>query len=137
VVKINVDPILKAMIEKARELGLKRGSVVILSVCTEHIYNEESFGENFFREPDPINRGPEDKGVNYRAFAFGKIFQSFRTGKPSCTEYAMKGESPARGCVISDDYTAYFACSGGTEEQDVVIANVGKELYEHCQTQKK
>lgn len=134
--RINAAVVLEAMQKKARELDLTRGAVVFCSpLCVDQLYNEAPIGWGYYRSPDPISRGPEDAGTNYIAFAMGKIFMALRTGKPSTREGAMRGESPARGCVVSKDGRGFFACSGGTEDEDVLVAYAGKEVYDRLMAQ--
>jgi hypothetical protein len=81
------------------------------------------------RKPDFEARGRADKGTNYAGFVHGKITQVLRTGVDSGSDGAMKGESPAKGGLIRHGVATAF--SGGTEEQDVLIAKAGLAAANH------
>ncbi len=81
------------------------------------------------RQPDKENRGDDDEGTNYGAFAIGKLFYSLRTGENSQNKQPVRrGESQARGALIARRIAASF--SGGTEVQDVDISSAGMQAYE-------
>ncbi|MFZ5437994.1 MAG: hypothetical protein ACOZAK_02995 [Patescibacteria group bacterium] len=81
------------------------------------------------RRPDKENRGPDDEGTSYGAFATGKLFYSLRTGENSQNKQPVRrGESQARGSLIARRIAASF--SGGTEVQDADISSMGIMAYE-------
>lgn len=81
------------------------------------------------RQPDKENRGPDDEGTSYGAFAAGKLFYSLRTRENSQNKQPVRrGESQARGALIAHRIAASF--SGGTEVQDVDISSAGMQAYE-------
>ena len=120
---------LHRMISKYNDLGLERGVAVVYVPDHDYIKYIAPNGRKIWRPADP-ERGVDDNGANYLAVAMGKIMQSVRTGEPSCPENAIKGESPWRGCVISNDGNIFFAFSGGTQDEDVAVSISGKGLYD-------
>ena len=86
---------------------------------------------SFEREPDPVGRGPTDKGTSYGGVIWGKMFESLSTLLNSGTtdREPRKGEFGYKGALIRTfgNLKVITACSGGTEEQDVVVAGTGME----------
>lgn len=127
-----LDEAVMAMMEEAKARGVLGTALVALYAYGKDgslIFRMGGASTKLFREPDP-SRGPDDKGTNYGGFAAGKLFQSLRTEENlSNRSDNRRGESPARGAVIGavtgDQIDTVVAFSGGTEDEDVVIANVG------------
>ena len=121
---------------KACELGVKGvGGWTVLT--PNSFYDETNYAsyvvvDRFIRHADPAD--PEDTGTNYMGVAFTKMAQMVRTFHDSGMgeyEFAMHGEFDYRGgkfCTFgSDEDTNVFLVffSGGTEDQDCVIAQAG------------
>lgn len=137
---INSDTILLAMIEKAKKLGIQKGAAIVygnifyqtLNFAPVEITGKDQGYYSYFRPPDHINRGSNDQGTNYLAYAAGKLFHSFRTFKDSGSKDVLKGESAAKGSIILGQFPncVIFAFSGGTEEQDLQVARAGYRAYD-------
>ncbi len=82
----------------------------------------------FQRKPDYENRGIDDAGTNYFGFATGKLAQSIRTDADSSHAEVRRGESGAPGALIRQRIATAF--SGGTIEQDIMIAQAGIDQFE-------
>jgi len=81
------------------------------------------------RQPDKENRGEEDEGTSYSAFATGKLLYSLRTGENSQNQNPVRrGESKARGALIGTRVATSF--SGGTEVQDADVSSIGVQTHE-------
>ncbi|NCN44942.1 MAG: hypothetical protein COU63_02430 [Candidatus Pacebacteria bacterium CG10_big_fil_rev_8_21_14_0_10_36_11] len=81
------------------------------------------------RRPDKENRGIDDEGTSYGAFATGKLFQSLRTGENSVGDKPVRrGESAARGSAIFRRIATAF--SGGSETEDLDVSLMGARAYE-------
>lgn len=89
-----------------------------------------SVNNTISREPDPGKDG--DEGTNYLGVAMLKLAAMMATGMNSGSNigFVKYGETAYRGGVIRKDgiYTVYAGFSGGTEDQDVDIAQFGMEL---------
>ncbi len=116
------------MVDEINRIGIKHGVAVIYVPGKSYIEYVVPHGK-IWRLADP-ERGKDDTNVNDLAVAMGKIMQSVRTFKPSCSENAIKGESPWKGCFISDNNEAFFAFSGGREYENTSVALVGKKIYD-------
>ena len=121
---------LRVMVKHARNLGLTKG-VAFVSVQK---WNKEmggvrfmAVGKNFQREPNPSIEG--DKGTNYFGIAMSKLAVMMATELNSGTfkERFKKGEVPYRGGLVRKvrEYKIYTGFSGGTEDEDVEIAELG------------
>jgi len=78
------------------------------------------------RFPDPAGRGEQDKGSNYGPIADSKVWEMLRTGLDSGQgRDPRKGELSLRGGLITPTHAMAF--SGGSEDQDVRISEVGRK----------
>jgi hypothetical protein len=85
-------------------------------------------------DPDPVNRGVEDRGTNYAAMADGKVDARLRRELfPDPSNIARRGEDPADGDAaawLSSSLliiTAYSGCPKPAEDR--VVANYGLNQY--------
>lgn len=127
----NEELALAAMQAKSEELKVEGVAVVL--ICTR---DDGSFQPRFAimgrmeRDPDP-SKDPTDTGVNYIGVALTKLAEMFLTGKNSGTsgKPVKKGELGFRGgkVVYEKDDFFYTAFSGGTQDEDVLIAEAGQK----------
>ncbi|MFA6981491.1 MAG: hypothetical protein WC243_00480 [Patescibacteria group bacterium] len=124
---------LRAMIVKAQELGLKG----VGAALTDHA-SKDAKEEKIGRVWDPliVNIGkPFDNGIDYWGICMYMISEMLRTGKPAGTvvgaEYpAGEPRNPTGGLVIEkDNLRFYVAFAGGTEEQNVQVAQAGIDAF--------
>ncbi|HCQ31664.1 TPA: hypothetical protein DIU27_04780 [Candidatus Collierbacteria bacterium] len=124
--------ILSEMIQMAKTLGVKKG-VAFVSI-------QKQGDETGFVRYRTINntiqrckRNPDDRATNYFGVAMEKLAIMMATGLKSGTFKEVKvGETPYRGglVLVSEKYTVYVGFSGGTEDQDVEIAEQGMFVAE-------
>jgi hypothetical protein len=123
---------LRAMKKKAKDLDIHRGvAITFIYVESPADFHEPSWTRvegKHSRDPDPTREG--DTGANYLAVAFVKLAVSFATGMSSGNPVIPLrfGELSLRGCLTDFSETGYrifAAFSGGTEDQDVEIAQAG------------
>lgn len=90
--------------------------------------------KRYHREPDPKGRGEDDIGTNYGAVVSAKIWQVFRTGEPSGKAQAAGGENQWRGALLLRTKFGTVICgfSGGTQQQDVEIADAGVQAIQQA-----
>lgn len=124
---------LAAMRVKAKELGVQGVAVVMISLQGDNYLKPiiDIVGR-FERGPDP-SKGPNDTGASYLAVALTKLAEMYRTNADSAMsgKPTKKGELGLRGGrVVFDEKRNYFftAFSGGTEDQDVLIAEAGQKV---------
>ena len=83
------------------------------------------------RDPDP-SRGEDDTGTNYFAVAMSKLARMISTEQDSglSTSPLKYGEVPCRGGLIRVVLkgTILTGFSGGTEDQDVLVAQAGMDI---------
>lgn len=120
------------MVKKADEIGVLRGVAVVM--VTERL---GAFGEvgclsvnGKFERP---SRGIGDPGTNYFGIAMGKLAVMMSTLMNSGTFKVdlKRGEVPYRGGLYNKVgiYHVFIAFSGGTEDQDVEIAQAGVDYH--------
>ena len=126
---------LVAMESVAKNRGVERGVAFIL-VKPKH----ESSGEIRFRivnkemVREPLGREVEavEAGTNYFGVAMTKlaVMMALDVDSGSVKSHLKKGETPYRGGLIRfiQDYVIYVGFSGGTEDQDVEIAQAGMKM---------
>jgi hypothetical protein len=124
---------LLAMEAMAKNLMVTKGVAAILMLQKKDSEAMSSIAPtfrvigSFERLPDPEHRGPDDQGSNYLAIAWSKICDMIRTDNASGHDPRKpNGETGYRGGVLGFNgiYT-YVAFSGGTENEDVLIALAG------------
>lgn len=131
---------LAAMVAKAEELGVQGVAWVLIRTPEEDSEIPSLWMPfvavvgRFYREADS-NKGDGDTGANYFNVAASKIGEMLETGLPSGTadRPSRKGEFGYKGGVIyilEDDTVLHTAFSGGTEAQDVQIAEAGMTLLQ-------
>lgn len=115
---------LEAMKKKAVELRL-HGVSVVLTVGEKGEGRWDPLIEVTGRFVDEANM------INYLAIALAKVAEMLVTGKPSGTSERplRKGEFGHKGGILSErnGLKIYIAFSGGTEEQDLIVAQSGME----------
>jgi len=115
-----------AMVAKAQELDVNGVAVAALNATAP----EPMF---ISIEARCTNNSLEEDRQNLLAIALAKVAQCLRTGLNSGQE-AIEGENQWAGGVIDQELLSeantqlVCAFSGGTEEQDVEIANVGLRI---------
>lgn len=102
------------------------------------VQEKDSLGEVHFRIVNetmvrpPRYDGSGDKGTNYFGVAMGKLAMMMATGENSSAMGGNipVGEMPYRGGLVRFEgkYRIYVGFSGGTEDQDVEIAQMGMEV---------
>ena len=128
--------VLDSMESKARELGVAGVAVFMKGVLTKKGDTMQPYVrvvDRFERPAEPESRGQEDTGTNYFGVVFSKLAEMLSTlcdsghanRPPRTGEFGWKGGI----AFIGDDIIRYyFAFSGGTPEQDVSVAESGKDV---------
>lgn len=126
---------LLAMQKRASELGVHRGvaTAFILTDSPRGLRQVAWLAVEGKYERGPDHRKEGDTGVNYLAVAFAKLSQSLSTDMASgqAVRPMRYGETPYRGGLpgrSSSGLDVYSAFSGGTETQDVEIAQAGLDI---------
>lgn len=123
---------LLTMNKKAKEIGVKRGVSAVM--VTQSLY---AFGEVDFLAVDGKierrSRGAGDPGTNYFGIVMAKLAVMMSTFANSGTfvNSIKRGEVPYRGGLYKKVgiYHVFIAFSGGTEDQDVEIAQAGVDYH--------
>ena len=120
---------LVGMIFKAKSMGIEHG--VALLLCQKK-------GEGGISGPkiESVNNDFYGIRTNYFAIAMAKLAVAMRLGVDSGTivDGLLAGETRYRGCLVrfqvvkSEKWEIYTAFSGGTEDQDVEIAQFGMKM---------
>jgi hypothetical protein len=122
---------LDAMEEKAKGLNVKGVAVaMVLSVLSnDDLLPRIRVIDRFERKSDPERLGPNDKGTNYFAVALSKFSEMLTTLTNSGMSQRplRNGELGYRGGVVQITPNGVFLCafSGGTENEDTLIADAG------------
>lgn len=131
-----IDKSLDAMYLEATRIGLKKGVafVSVQSPLEDKPTIHFTVVGRMERDPDPEKEG--DIGTNYLAVAMAKMayMMSTRTYSGSGIRPIRFGEVEYRGGLVwlNDNIATYIGFSGGTEEQDLQIAQKGlKSLLQH------
>lgn len=121
---------LEKMIEQANAIGVTVGVAQITI-----IHNIEPLKQFTLTATNTKGRTlkrenvPGKANVNYAAVVAAKIAQMRRTDKSSGADDGFIGEVPykggIRGVSHNGNFTVYVAYSGGTEDEDVMIAKPG------------
>ncbi len=86
----------------------------------------------FERPPEPETRGLTDTGTNYLAIAWSKVAEMVSTQADSGSAYRAErnGECGYQGGLVRQrgEWTYFVAFSGGSESQDLQIAQVGMDV---------
>ncbi len=121
---------LAEMCKQAQSMGVQGvAAVMVENDPTVWRPQFQSVGR-FEREPDKVGHGPEDTGTNYFAVVAAKLAEMVSTsldsgsaGRPPKTgEVAYKGGIVRPGVFGNRHFAAF---SGGTPEQDLIIARKG------------
>ncbi len=130
--RLYIHSTLLEMIKKADEIGVKRGVAVVM--VTEKL---GAFGEvgslSVNGKFERRSRGAGDPGTNYFGIAMAKLGVMMSTLMDSGTfkNSLKRGEVPYRGGLYKKVgiYHVFIAFSGGTEDQDVEIAQAGVDYH--------
>ena len=118
---------LMKMREKALSIGVKVGvsTITVLHEENRDLSLTLSRANNTHIRVDV----PDKPNANYTAVASAKIAQMMRTGEPSGRDDGFFGEVPYRGGLTfkNERFTVFVAYSGGTEDEDAEIAQIGIE----------
>jgi hypothetical protein len=120
---------LTAMISKAEGMGLVHGTALIL--CRKK--SNQGISNLIF---DSVNNDFSGLRSNYFAVAMAKLAVAMRLKVDSgtVTEGLLVGETHYRGCLVRfvmvdyENWEIYTAFSGGTEDEDVEIAQFGMDM---------
>lgn len=130
------DITVEVMLEKARELGVEGVCMALITAPgkPQPWKPSISYTGKFGRSADPL-KGEGDTGANYLAVCLSKWAEGEDTGTDSGTtvnRVPKKGEFGYRGYVTktSCGHTLKTSFSGGTQDQDVEIAQAGIEALE-------
>lgn len=132
----NEELALDAMQAKAKELDVRGVAWVFITNEDMHPNGAKSYRPAFricgrvARKPDP-SKGSDDTGADYLSISWSKIAEMVLTGVESGTSNrpAKKGELKLRGGRTRWTNTTriFTGFSGGTEDQDVLIATAGMD----------
>ncbi len=126
--------ILVAMATVAQRMGINKGvAFVMVKSKRDALGNPRYIVVNEVLVREPVGREVEmvDPGTNYFGAAMGKLAYMLAKGVDSGTkDQTHKGEMPYRGGLVKevDDDQIYIGFSGGTENQDVEIAEFGMKM---------
>lgn len=127
---IPVSNALIAMAAAARGMHVGGVATIMSTVDGIHFEMRALVVDRIERLPDPATRGESDTGTNYLAVALSKGAQMALTGVDSGMQERAPctGELNYRGGVVgqSNGTTYYFSFSGGTQDEDVLIAQAGR-----------
>ncbi len=120
------------MIKKAGEIGVKKGVAAIMVTESLHSFLD-IWSLAVDGKTERPSRGAGDPGTNYFGIAMSKLAVMMSTFMNSGTfKVSLKrGEVPYRGGLYKKVgiYHVFIAFSGGTEDQDVEIAQAGVDYH--------
>lgn len=127
-----IEMALNAMQTEAQLLRVKGVATVVIQPVGDRqnfTIHQRAIGR-YFRSPQPEERGPGDMGTSYLIGSYAKAAETLRTGWGSgeSEQPLLRCEFGWRGSVIafSGDHHIIGAFSGGTPEEDLLIAEAGK-----------
>lgn len=126
--------VLDAMEAKARELGVTGVAVYLNAPITggNTLHPHARVVERMERPADTENRGPDDTGTNYFAVVFGKVGEMLsimaHSGKAKRPSRTGENGWPGGLFFANEDGSEYFAFSGGTGPEDVMVAEAGASV---------
>lgn len=130
---VRIGMALDAMLTEAQMMGVQGVASVIVQPQGDRmnfVTYQRTVGR-YFRPPQPEKRGPDDRGTNYLIGSYAKVAESLRTGHGSgvSLDPLLRCEFGWRGSVIAfvSDYEVCVSFSGGTPEEDLLIAEVGRK----------
>ena len=123
---------LLAMVKKAKDLGVKRGMAAIMATENLSVFGELGvLAVN--GKIERRSRGAGDPGTNYFGIVMSKlaVMMSTLTDSGTFKKSLKRGEVPYRGGLYKKVgiYHVFIAFSGGTEDQDVEIAQAGMDHH--------
>jgi hypothetical protein len=116
---------LKEMQKKARSIGVNVG-VSTITVSHQDV-GDYKLTLSLTNNTEVRVNVPEKDDLNYAGIASAKSAQMQRTGKFSGNDDGFIGEVSYRGgvCFKKEGYSLQVSYSGGTEDEDLEIAEVG------------
>ncbi len=123
--------VLDAMVAHALSIGVKNGAATMSTYATD--FPDLVFSATMINGSGTRMGVVGKDDVNYIGVVCAKNAKSLRTAEPSCDDGTdVIGEVPYCGNVVMQvkDVVAIIGYSGGSEDQDVEIAQVGVNVFE-------